>query len=393
MKHAEILHRCFRCGYCKLPGNYTDFNCPAYAAFRFETYSPGGRMWLLRAYLDKKISPTKRFQEILYSCTACGNCVEQCVLPKIKDQLLHAFTAGKEELVIQGMVPPPIRDCLNNLQKYGNPYGIAQKKRADWAINIDTAPFSDQEYLFFIGDVGSFDARGQEIARSVAGLLHHLGVSFGILGTQEVSDGNEAMAMGEVDLFQLLAQQNIERFKQLQVQKVITLSPHGYNALQNSYPELDAHFDIFHYSQIVAAQIHKLAFRKDLPQKRATYHDPCYLGRHNGEYQSARNILLAIPGIELQEMDRHRQNAMCCGGGGGNLFTDILGHAPESATQNRAREALDTEAAILAVSCPVCAIMLSDAVKSLNQEDHLQVMELSEIINLRLATASQSDAI
>jgi len=385
MKHAEILHRCFRCGYCKLPGTYTDFNCPTYAAFRFESYSPGGRMWLLRAYLDKKITPSKRFQEILFACTACANCVEQCALPKIKDQLLHAFTAGKEELVLQGKVPPSVRDCLTNLQKYGNPYGIAQKKRADWAIDIDAAPFSDQEYLFFVGDVGSFDNRGQEIARSIANLLQHLGISFGILGSDEVSDGNEANAMGEIDLFQWLAHQNIEQFKKLQIQKVITLSPHGFNALKNNYPELGAQLEVFHYSQIVATQTHKLAFRKDLPQTRITYHDPCYLGRHNREYQSARNIISAIPGVEYREMDRHHQNAMCCGGGGGNLFTDILGNAPESATHNRVREALDTQARILAVSCPVCAIMLSDAVKSLNLENHLQVMELSEIINARLA--------
>jgi Fe-S oxidoreductase len=385
MKHAEILHRCFRCGYCKLPGTYTDFNCPAYAAFRFETYSPGGRMWLLRAYLDKKIRPSKRFQEILFACTACANCVEQCALPKIKDLLLHAFTAGKEELIVQGKVPPSVRDCLTNLQKYGNPYGITQKKRADWARDIDAAPFSDQEYLFFVGDVGSFDNRGQEIARSVAKLLQHMDISFGILGTDEVSDGNEAKAMGEIDLFQWLAHQNIEQFKKLQVQKVITLSPHGFNALKNSYPELGLQLEVFHYSQIVANQIYKLAFRKDLPQTRITYHDPCYLGRHNWEYQSARNILGAIPGVEYQEMDRHHQDAMCCGGGGGNLFTDILGSAPESATHNRIREALETQALILAVSCPVCAIMLSDAVKSLNADNHLQVMELSEIINARLA--------
>ena len=393
MKHAEILHRCFRCGYCKLPGSYTDFNCPAYAAFRFETYSPGGRMWLLRAYLDHTITPSKRFQEILFSCTACGNCVEQCAIPKIKDQLLEAFTAGKEELVVHGKVPPPIRDCLTSIQKYGNPYGIAQKKRADWTVDIDAAPFSDQEYLFFVGDVGSYDTRGQEIARSVAGLLRHLGISFGILGSEEVSDGNEAKAMGEVDLFQLLAHQNIKRFKQLQVKKIITLSPHAYNALKNDYPDLDGRFEVFHYTQIVARQSHKLLFQKDLPPTRVTYHDPCYLGRHNREYQSARNILGTIPGIELHEMDRHHQDAMCCGGGGGNLFTDILGNAPESATQNRTREALDTEAVILAVGCPTCAIMLSDAVKSLNRDDQIQVMEISEIVESRLAVSVNSDGL
>ena len=231
MKYAEILHRCFRCGYCKLPGNYMDFNCPAYTAFRFETYSPGGRMWLLRAWLDHKLEPSRRFQEILFSCTACRNCVEQCTLPKIKDELLLAFTAGKSELVGEGKVPPAVRDCLTNLQKYGNPYGIPRKKRTHWAADAEVELFSDQDYLFFPGDVGSFDSQGQEIARSVATLLTRLGISFGILGEAEVSDGNEANAMGESELFRLLAEENIKHFNELNVKRIIALSPHGFNAL------------------------------------------------------------------------------------------------------------------------------------------------------------------
>jgi len=384
MKYAEILHRCFRCGYCKLPGNYIDFNCPAYAAFRFETYSPGGRMWLLRAWQNQEIQPSKRFQEILFSCTACGNCVEQCALPKIKDQLLLAFTAGKEELVVSGRVPPAVRDCLTQWQKYGNPYGLARKKRTDWTAGTDVQPFSDQEYLFFPGDVGAFDSRGQEIARSVVSLLKDLGLSFGILGNQEVSDGNEANAMGEQDLFCLLAQENIAHFKKLNVKKIITLSPHGFNALKNDYPALGGVYEVFHYSQIVAAHMAKLSHRHSCPDVRVTIHDPCYLGRHNGEYQSIRNILTVLPGVEIREMDRTLQNALCCGGGGGNLYTDILGHAPESPTRDRVIEAQNTGADILAVTCPTCAIMLGEAVKSLNMDRRLQVLEISEIINSRI---------
>lgn len=384
MKYAEILHRCFRCGYCKLPGNYIDFNCPAYAAFRFETYSPGGRMWLLRAWLDGKMEPSRRFQEILFSCTACGNCVEQCALPKIKDELLLAFTAGKETLAIEGRVPPPVRDCLTKLQKYGNPYGLAGKKRTDWTVGTGVETFSDQEFVFFPGDVGAFDSRGQEIARSVATLLHRLGVSFGILGAREVSDGNEANAMGESDLFRLLAEKNIKQFHELHVKKIITLSPHGFNALKNEYPALGGAYEVFHYTQVLAKHADRLSFEGNLPEITVTYHDPCYLGRHNGEYGSARKILAALPGVKIREMDRSMQNALCCGGGGGNLFTDILGNGPESPAKNRVMEALGTDAHILAVSCPSCAVMLGDAVKSTNLDERLQVREISEIINNRL---------
>ncbi len=388
MKYAEILHRCFRCGYCKLPGNYVDFNCPAYAAFRFETYSPGGRMWLLRAWLDQKLEPSRRFQEILFSCTACRNCVEQCALPKIKDELLLAFTAGKEELLGEGKVPPAVRDCLTKLQKYGNPYGISRKKRANWAADAEVEIFSSQEYLFFPGDVGAFDSRGQEIALSVATLLTRLGISFGILGEGEVSDGNEANAMGESDLFRLLAEENIEHFNKLNVKKIIALSPHGFNALKNEYPALGGVYQVSHYTQILADHAASLAFKDNPFKVRVTYHDPCYLGRHNWEYGAARKVLAALPGVEIREMDRSMRDALCCGGGGGNLFTDILGNGPESPARNRVVEALDTDADVLAVSCPGCAVMLEDAVKSNNMDERIQVKEISEIVNERLVDRS-----
>lgn len=385
MEHADILHRCFRCGYCKLPGNYADFNCPAYAAFRFETYSPGGRMWLLRAWQDRQLAPSRRFQEIVYSCTACGNCAEQCALPKLKDELLAVFTAGKKELVDEGKVPPRVRDCLTKLQHYGNPYGLARKKRTDWAAGAGVEAYSDQEFLFLPGDVGAFDSRGREITRSVAALLTRLGVSFGIPGDSEVSDGNEAAAMGESELFRLLAARNIEHFNRLNVGKIIALSPHGFNALKNDYPALGGAFEVFHYTQILAARAGSLAFKEDLPCVPVTYHDPCYLGRHNREYWSARKVLAAVPGVEVREMDRAGQDAFCCGGGGGNLFTDILGSGPESPARRRAAEALDTGARILAVSCPTCAIMLRDAVTSNNAESRIQVREISEIVIDRLS--------
>jgi Fe-S oxidoreductase len=381
MKYADILHRCFRCGYCKLPGNYTDVNCPAYAAFRFETYSPGGRMWLLRAWLDQKLKPSRRFQQILFSCTACRNCVEQCALPKIKDELLLAFTAGREELIDAGKVPPAVRDCLTKFQNYGNPYGFSRKKRTQWAEGTDVELFSDQDYLFFPGDVGAFDDRGKEIARSVATLLTRLGISFGILGEKEVSDGNDVSAMGESELFGMLAEENIKQFNQLNVRKIIALSPHGFNALRNEYPALGGARQVFHYSQILADHRGSLSF-KDAPRNLpVTYHDPCYLGRHNREYGAARKVLAALPGLEIREMDRSMQDALCCGGGGGNIFTDIIGDGPESPARDRVAEALDTGAEILAVSCPTCAVMLADAVKANNMDGRIQVKELSEIVN------------
>jgi Fe-S oxidoreductase len=384
MQYEEILHRCFRCGYCKLPGNYVDFNCPPYQAFRFESYSPGGRMWLIRAWLEHKIGLTGRLQEIIFSCVSCGNCVEHCTFPKFKDQLLLAFTAAKAELVNAGKVPPAVRDCLTKVYQYGNGYGLAPKKRTNWTQSIEMEQFSDQEYLFYVGDVGSFDSRGQEIARSVALLMSELGISFGILGAKELADGNEVKSMGEMELFKYLAQQNIKTFEALGVQKIITLSPHGFNAFKNDYPGLGGRYQVYHYTQILAPLIKDAPFTSDLPPVRVTYHDSCYLGRHNREYGSARNMLAAVSGLQLVEMDRSFQNALCCGGGGGNIFTGIIGGGADNSARARIREAAGTGAQVLGVACPQCAVMLEDALKVENLEGEIAVKEVSEIVRERL---------
>lgn len=382
MEHAEILHRCFRCGYCKFPKNYADINCPAYLKYRFETFAPGGRMWLLRALLDGKINGSKRMQKILFSCATCGNCVNHCAFPGFRDRLLDAFTAGKELLIDSGAIPPEARDYLTNLTNHKNPYKKPAKKRGEWAQDLDIPLYSDEEYLFFAGDVGSFDSRGMEIAGAAAGLLKAAGISFGILGGDEYSDGNDAHAMGETALFRELAEKNIRIWREKGIKKIICLSPHGYNAIKNLYSPYADDLMVFHYSAIVLQVLGKLNFQEVKPVS-VTYHDPCYLGRHNSDYETVRGILRSIPGVQVKEMDRNRKNALCCGGGGGNFFTDILGGGPESAAAARAREAADTDAQILVTSCPICTTMLEDGVKAGNLDSHIRVVELSVFIRER----------
>jgi len=380
MEFADILHRCFRCGYCKFPNNYQDFNCPSYSKFRFETYSPGGRMWLLRAWLNGELKTSPRLAEILFSCATCGNCVEHCVFPKFKDDILHAFLAAREEMVNQGLVPPAVRDYLKALQVHGNPYKLPGSERGKWLNGLGLEPYSGQEYLFHAGCVGSLDERGMKMARSVAGLLKKLGVSFGILGTEENCDGNEALALGEKGVFQSLVARNIQEFKSRGVKRVITLSPHAYHAFKNDYPKDAYLFEVFHYTQVLATQGPKLSPLLTPSSLRVTYHDPCYLGRHNKEYQAPRKVLKSISGLQLLEMGRVKENAFCCGGGGGNFFTDLLGSGPESPARARVREAAETGASVLAVACPNCAKMLEDAAKAENLEGKIAVKEISEII-------------
>jgi Fe-S oxidoreductase len=379
MKYADIVHRCFRCGYCKFTGDYTDFNCPTYRKFRFETYSPGGRMWLIRAWLNDEIKNSDRFQEILFSCATCANCVEHCVFTFSED-LVNIFISAREEMVNDGIIPPPVRDFLKNININGNPYKEPASERGKWAEGTSVETYKDQEYLFYIGCVGSYDERGKKIARAVGNLLVKAGVSIGILGDRETCDGNEVRTIGEAGLFQFLAEQNITLFRELGIKKIITLDPHSFNTFKKDYPSLSGEFDVWHYTQILAPYIQSGKIPLKEFHETITYQDPCYLGRHNGEYIAPRNILKAIPGVEFVEMDRNRENSFCCGGGGGNFFTDILGGGEDSPGRIRVREALDTGAGIMAVACPQCAKMLDDAVKIEQLDDRLKVMDVAEIV-------------
>jgi Fe-S oxidoreductase len=380
MEYADILHRCFRCGYCKLPGNYQDLNCPSYLKFRFETYSPGGRLWLLRAWLDGEIKTSPHLAQILFSCAGCGNCVEHCVFPKFKDDLLNAIVAGRQEIVSEGAVPPSVRDYLKAMQLYGNPYKLPQDDRGRWADGLGLEPYSGQEHLFYAGCVGAYDERGQKMARSVATVLRDWGISFGILGAEERCDGNEVRYLGENALFEKMAKENIRLFKEAGVKKVIALSPHAYHAMKNEYPKWGGDFEVHHYSQMLAKAVKKAGPAPKQDNLRVIFHDPCYLGRHNKEYRAPRKVLKAIGGVRLVEMHRSKGDALCCGGGGGNFFTDILGPGPDSPARVRVREARETGADVLAVACPKCAKMLEDAVKAEGLEEKLAVMDLAEII-------------
>jgi len=384
MKYEEIVHRCFRCGYCKFTSDYADFNCPSYRKFSFETYSPGGRMWLIRAWLNGEIKNSEHLQEILFSCATCANCVEHCVFT-FSDDLVNIFIAAREEMVNKGIIPPPVRDYLKNINISGNPYKEPAEERGKWADGTTIQIYDGQEYLFYIGCVGSYDERAKKISRAVGNMLIKAGLSIGILGTREICDGNEVRTLGEMGLFQHLSEQNTALFKELSIKKIITLDPHAFNAFKKDYPDLGGNFEIYHYTQILAPLIRS----KKIPLKEykatITYHDPCYLGRHNGEYEAPRTILESIPGVELIEMDQNRENAFCCGGGGGNFFTDILGGGEDSPNRIRVRQALDTGAQIIAVACPQCAKMLDDAVKIEELDDKLEVLDVAEIVTRALA--------
>jgi len=379
-EYTDLLHRCFRCGWCKLPTNFVDFNCPAYLKYRFESFASGGRMWLLSAWLNGEIETSERLAKIMFSCVTCKNCVEACALPNIREKLVDIFIAAREDLVEKSVVPPEVRDYLKAMNINGNPYKKPQEERDAWTDGLDIPRYTDQEFLFYVGDVGSYDELGIQMTRSVAALLRDTGVSIGILGNEEASDGNDVKALGERGLYEYMAERNTALFGEKGVRKIITLSPHAFNVFKNDYFYPNGRVEVYHFTQILG-----LMMNEKMPKGRldatVTFHDPCYLGRWNKEYWAPRFLLGSIPGIRLVEMERNMQNALCCGGGGGNFFTDILGTGPDSSSQVRVREAAETGAEILAVACPICCKMLDDALKAEGLQDRLQVMDVASIVN------------
>jgi len=337
-------------------------------------------MWLLKAWLDGQIPNSSRLNDIFYSCTSCGNCMETCVM-EFRDDLTNIFSAARGELVTDGRIPSQVREYFMNLHRYGNPYKEPEDSRANWAEGLGVPVYDGHDWLLYVGCEGSFDERGQKMARSLVSLLLSWDVSIGILGPEEICDGNEAKTMGEQALFRLLAERNKEMFDRRGVRQIITLSPHAYHAFKNEYPPLGIEIHAVHYSQFLASEINKRREGLGTLSILTTYHDPCYLGRHNKIYRKPREVLGAIPGVFLQEMEKNQKQALCCGGGGGNFFTDILGTGAESPARIRVRDAATTGAQVLAVACPTCAKMFEDAIKAEALVDSLRVMDLSEILS------------
>ncbi len=375
--YTEHIHRCFRCGYCKFPSNYMNYNCPSYNRFRFETYSTGGRLWLLWAWIKKEVEWSEHLAKIMFSCVTCKNCVEHCPM-KFKSDIVDWIVSARNDIIEKEAVPSEVRDFLNNIRKYGNPWGAARNKRDVWAEGVRRYKPGD-EFLFYVGCVGSYDERGQRMARNFAELLDKAGISYGILGSEEECDGNEVYMLGEKGLFQELAEKNTKKFKELNAKKVVTLSPHAYNVMKNKYPRGET-LEVFHYTQLLLKMIQRGKLKLSELNVKVTYHDPCFLGRYNNIYEVPRKILKNIPGVKLIEMDRNRENSFCCGGGSGNFVMDLLGNSEETPSKIRIREAYETGAEILAVACPSCLIMLDDAVKNEGLEDELVVKDITEVL-------------
>jgi Fe-S oxidoreductase len=331
----------------------------------------------------------------LWLCTTCMNCLRVC--PK-EVNMIQIMPAVREQAVLEGTtVPPELQKAFEDTAKHGNPLGQPQRKRADWVkkagapVQIMKDLKRPVDILWYVGSYPSYHPRGIDAACAAARIFNALGVDFGILGIEEKDDGDSQRLAGEKGLFEMLAEQNIATFGKYEFNRMVVTGPHEFNAFKNEYPKYGADFKVVHYTRFLVEHLDKLKpmLKKPLNPSagsgrglKVTFHDPCYLGRHNGEYDAPRELLRAIPGIELVEMGRCRENGYCCGGGGGGMWLDSFTkeHTTMRLSERRVREAVEYGAEVLAVCCPFEVSRFEDAAKSTGN-DKLMVRDILELLD------------
>jgi len=321
-------------------------------------------------------------REELWDCTTCSTCYSRC--PKQVNPM-EAIVAMRSAIVEKGRIHPNVKMALESTFRNGNPLKMPRSDRDLWAKDLQVKALADAgaEYLYYVGCTPSYDPRGQKVARALVQVLGSAGVDFGILGNDENCCASEVRRLGEAGLFEAIVEENTEMFKELGVEKMFTISPHCFNVFKNDYRSIEAGaksgVQVQHYTQVLAGLVKdgRLKFNGSF-EKKVTYHDPCYLGKHNGIFDEPRDVLANIPGLDLIEMDRSREKSLCCEGGGGRMFLEGTNPGTRLA-QMRVKEALDTGAEILATACPFCLLTLDEAVKHLNVEDKLRVLDIAEI--------------
>ena len=321
--------------------------------------------------------------DVLWSCTTCGACVEEC--PVDIEHVDAIIDMRRYEVLIESRFPTEAGLMLRNIESRGDPWGIGASKRLDWTAGVDfdipvvtdTIP-DDIEYLFWVGCAGALDERARKTTQSVARLLHQAGVGFAVLGPKESCTGDPARRLGNEFLYQMQATQNLETLKSAGVKKVVTSCPHCFNSLNKEYPALGGDFEVVHHSQLLSRLV---ADGKLTPQRfnaKVTYHDPCYLGRHSRVYDPPRAVIASVPGVESVEMHRCREKGFCCGAGGARMWLEE--RIGKRVNLERTDEALGTGADVVSTACPFCLIMLDDAVKERQRDEEVTVLDISQIL-------------
>lgn len=326
-------------------------------------------------------------EEEIWACTTCRNCEDQC--PVMNEHVEKIIDLRRYLVLTEGKMDADAQRAIQNIERQGNPWGLNRKAREDWReirddVNVPTVKEMKKadeefEYLFWVGSMGSYDNRSQKIALSFAKLLNEAGVKFAILGNKEKNSGDTARRLGNEFLFQELATKNIEELEKNEVKKIVTIDPHAYNTFKNEYPDFGLETEVYHHTELLAKLVKegRLVPKYEVNET-ITFHDSCYLGRYNDVYDQPRDILKAIPGVKLVEMDRNRETAMCCGAGGGLMWMEEgTGHRINIA---RTEQALAVKPTVISSACPYCLTMLSDGTKAKEVEEQVATYDVAELL-------------
>jgi Fe-S oxidoreductase len=368
---AETLYWCMQCGLCTGTCPYRLVPGEASDEFNIRLVQHLGQLGL----------EGFESENCLYACTTCRACMDVC--PR-SVEIINNVMGMRRMLAEAGTIPPSLRPIAGSLHSQGNPWSGQKDARTAWTKGMEVPTFSEStEYFLFVCCTSCFDARSQNIAKSVAKALTAAGVSFGIIGNEESCCGESIRKIGDEELFGKLAQSNIELFNGKGVKKIIVTSPHCLWSFKNDYPEMGGEWEVYHYSEILSQAISdgKLSLSGN-DAGAVAFHDPCYLGRHSELYDAPREIMKNLPGSDVKELARSKNKSVCCQGGGGRVWMETK--AGERFAELRINEALDAGAKTLVTACPYCITMLEDSLKVMGKQDDLSVSELSEMIAERL---------
>jgi Fe-S oxidoreductase len=348
--------------------------------------------------------------DVLWSCVTCGACVEQC--PVDIEHVDHIVDMRRYQVLIESAFPSELNGLFKNLEKNSNPWGMSPRLRMEWAkdlpfevkqVGSDVEDLSQVEYLFWVGCAGAYEDRQKKTTRAVAELLHTAGVDFAVLGDGEACTGDSARRAGNEFLFQQLAMQNVEVLNEVGAKKIVVTCAHCFNTLANEYKQLGGHYEVLHHTQLLNRLVREKRLTPVAPVgggngtvaasssgTSVTYHDPCYIGRHNGIYEPPRELIGSLPGVELTEMPRNQSRSFCCGAGGARMWMEeTLG---KRINDTRAQEAIDTGADTIAVGCPFCNVMLSDGLTTKQSEgaarEEVKVLDVAQLL---LAAVKRGD--
>ncbi|MBI3019051.1 MAG: 4Fe-4S dicluster domain-containing protein [Deltaproteobacteria bacterium] len=379
-KQLLDTYACTECGRCN------EF-CPTYTTGK--PLKPRSLIVDLRHHLEEKgANPSLQksmigdiiSEDVIWDCTTCGACVEAC--PVFIEHVEKIVDMRRNLVLMQGKMEPEAQKVFTNWENTSNPWGLAPSTRGDWAKELGIKTLAENpnvEYLYYVGCAGSFDSRSKKIAQAFAKLLLKANISFGILGAEEKCNGECARRMGNEYLGQQMIEENKKVLSKYNVKKILTTCPHCFNTLKNEYPDFDARFEVTHHVEFLMKLMEeeKIKVKKEIKQK-MTYHDSCYLGRYNSIYDSPRTLLQLASGEKPIEMPRSKSQGFCCGAGGGRMWLEET--RGTRINVNRVEEALATQANIIVSACPFCQTMVSDGLKTKNQEDHVSSFDIAEIL-------------